>query len=101
MSEFDFQKLGNDRFSQNIKRAITNPVGNLTTGSLTAGSKVVVEFDGTSANATATVSPRRTGAILISVDLNAMNEIHWSISGTTLSVRTNTARTGTVTFWVF
>ena len=37
MANFDFQKLGNDRFSQNIKRSINNPVGSIVTGDITKG----------------------------------------------------------------
>ena len=101
MAEFDFQKLGNDRNSQNLKRAITSPVGRLVVGDITKGSAVVVEMDGTETEKSVGVTARRTGALLISVDFADMNEIHWSISDTTLTVRVNTARTGSATFWVF
>jgi hypothetical protein len=100
VAEFDFQKLGSDRFSQNIKRAITNPVGSLSTGDISKGVAVDVEFSAETTQ-TATVAPRRTGAILLDVGLDSICEIIWHIEDTLLTVTLNASRTGTVKFWVF
>ena len=102
MAEFDFQKLGSDRFSQNIKRAVTNPVGNVVTGDITKGEIVTVGPDFTGNSATATVAPRRTGAIMIARSGAADTHLHaWTISDTTLTVTQSNAVDTTYTFWVF
>jgi hypothetical protein len=102
VSEFDFQKLGSDRISQNIKRAVTNPVGNITTGDITKGAVITVGPDFTGNSATASVAPRRTGAIMIARD--GVEDTHlraWSIVDTTLTVYQNNTKETTYTFWVF
>jgi hypothetical protein len=102
VAEFDFQKLGSDRFSQNIKRAITNPVGNVVTGDITKGEIVTVGPDFTGNEATATVSPRRTGAIMIARTGTTDTHLRaWYIVDTTLTVTQNNAEETTYTFWVF
>jgi hypothetical protein len=100
VANFDFQKLGNDRFSQNIKRSINNPVGSIVTGDITKGEVVALEFTNES-TASATVTSRRTGAIPINTALDNMCEFHWTLTGTTLSATLNVSRTGTLEFWVF
>lgn len=100
MSAFDFQRLGTDRNSQNIKRAITNPTGTLTTGDLSAGTRTTLTFDAETSQTT-TVAARRTGALMLDVQLDGMSEIHWTIADTVLTVTMNTARSGTISFWVF
>ena len=100
---FDFQKLGLDRLSQNVARAVNNPVGTLVTGNITKGEVVSVVIDGDTTGS-ATVSARRTGAIPISVEISGASpvcEYKWSISGTTLSVELNASRDATIQFWVF
>ena len=99
MAAFDFQKLGLDRMSQNIKRAVTTPAGVLTTGDITQGQVVDVELEGND-EATATVASRRTGAILLG-NTGDVSDIKWSISGTTLTVNANANRTAIFSFWVF
>jgi len=100
VATFDFQKLGNDRFSQNIKRSVNNPTGSIVTGDITKGEIVALTFDAET-EATQTVSSRRTGAVLINTSLDGLCEIHWTVTGTTLSAVLNTGRSGTLEFWVF
>ena len=100
MAAFDFQSLGLDRLSQNIKRAVTNPTGTLTTGDITKGELVSVTFSG-SLEETVTVSPRRSGAIMLDIALDGIGEIYYGIIDTTLTVTLNNNNTGTIKFWVF
>jgi len=96
-----FQKLGVDRISQNIARAVNSPRGSLVTGDITAGEVVSVTI--TSGEGSATVSQRRTGAIPIGQNMSyggGDRGFSWSISGTTLSVETY-GDDGTMDFWVF
>lgn len=101
MAEFDFQKLGNDRNSQNLKRAITSPVGRLVVGDITKGEVVSVD---TAEGGTATVAARRTGAILLSIVSTdgGTIEFQYSITDTTLTVtKHGSSPDGTFKFWVF
>ena len=102
MATFDFQKLGSDRFAQNIKRAVSNPVGTINTGDVSKGTVVTVGPDFTGNSTSATVAPRRTGAIMIARDGDSDTFLHsWTITGTTLTVVQNNAVDTTYTFWVF
>ena len=64
------------------------------------GEIVALTFDAET-EATQTVSSRRTGAVLINTSLDGLCEIHWTVTGTTLSAVLNTGRSGTLEFWVF
>ena len=92
-----FQKLGVDRISQNIARAVNSPRGALVTGDITSGEVVSVSIS--SNEGSATVAQRRTGAILLSNP--SATDLRWSISGTTLSVEQLGGGDSTVEFWVF
>lgn len=96
----DFTRLGFDRLTGNISRAVNKPTGRLTTGDITRGELVTVSFDNDS-EASTTVKPRRQGALISDVDLDNMCEIHWTINGTVLNVTLNVSRSGSITFWVF
>jgi hypothetical protein len=100
---FDFQKLGMDRMSQNIKRAVDKPTGKLTTGDITKGEIVKVTVTAGDTTGTATVTSRRTGAIPIAFEtVEAQTEWGWAISGTILTVTMLAEAEDTVaTFWVF
>jgi hypothetical protein len=99
MAEFDFQKLGLNRLSQNIKRAVTSPAGVLTTGDITKGEIVDVELKAEDSGS-ATVAARRTGALLLGYT-GDIADIQWTISGTKLVVTANSNRTSSFSFWVF
>lgn len=96
----DFKKLGLDRLSQNIATSINKPTGRLVTGDLASGEVVEVVFDNATAGS-ATVSPRRTGAIILEIALDSPQYMSYELDGTTLSVTLPGARTGTIKFWVF
>lgn len=98
---FDFNKLGLDRISQNIAKAVNNPTGGVVTGDITRGEVVEVTFKNAT-EATANVKERRTVALPGSFsDLSDTKELCWGISGTKLTVKVNTSYTGTISFWVF
>lgn len=97
----NYQKLGLDRLSQNIARAVNKPTGNLVTGDITKGKVVTIEF--TAGNGgSAEVGPRRVGAIPLSAIFDGVSrEMKWDIQDTTLVLTLNSATTGLVSFWVF
>ena len=96
----DFKKLGLDRIATGISSAVNRPTGRLVTGDITRGTVVEVVVDG-GTTGSATVSARRTGAILISTDCIA-HRYAWSISDTTLTVTTSGSASGEAfEFWVF
>jgi len=95
----NFLKLGSNRTQQNISRIQAAPTA-LVIGDITRGEPVDVSFDN-SDEESVSVKERRTGAILISCDLDSPGYFNWSISGTKLIVQQQSARTGTMTFWVF
>lgn len=96
----DFKKLGLDRIAVNVAKTVGAGGGNLVTGDIARGEVVEVTFSA-STTGTATVSSRRTLALLGSVDLDTQAEYQWSIVDTTLTVNLNAAKTGTMSFWVF
>lgn len=105
-----FQKLGNDRMSQNIKRAVSTNAGGIVTGDIARGEAVVVKFGdqktppGATDASTAEVGSRRTGAFPIAFDqANPATAagVRWFISDGTLDVLLTTGINGTITFWVF
>ena len=99
---FDFQKLGIDRLSQNVARSVNQPVGALVTGDITRGEVVTVGPDFTGNSASATVSARRTGAIMIQREGTTDTHLRaWVIEGTKLTVYQHNAAATTYTFWVF
>ena len=95
----------------NLDRAINSaPGGNPVVGNIARGEVVTVEVpeDATGSGistdvGSADVGPRRTGAILIGMELIGDCERKWGIVGTTLTVEHNAASNayGTYTFWVF
>jgi hypothetical protein len=97
----DFKKLGLDRLSQNIATSINKPTGRLVTGDLASGEVVEVEFNGVDLEESVTVSPRRTGAIILEIALDSPQYMSYELDGTTLSVTLPGARTGTIKFWAF
>lgn len=96
----NFDKLSRDRFSQNVQRAFGTPGTGLFTGDITKGEVVEVTFSAAMAGS-ATIKPRRTGAILLEVDLDTICEYMWVRDGTKLRVTLNGNRTGSLLFWVF
>jgi hypothetical protein len=104
---FDFQSLGLDRLSQNIKRAITNPSGNRpNTGDITGGEVVEVSIAVGDTTGSAIVGSRRTGALPLQVQIGPTATDHceykWGISDETLTVAINVdTRSVDITFWVF
>jgi len=100
----DFTKLGFDRLTGNISRAINKSNGRLATGDITKGEVVTVAI--TSGNsASTTVKPRRVGAMPLEIRTDgagAMGEYIWQIDGTVLTVFKNGGGAdATFTFWVF
>jgi len=96
----DFQKLGLDRIAQNIARSVNSPTGTLTTGDITRGDVVTVQFPGTT-EASAKVKARRTGAILIDNPCTTADYRGHTISGGVLTVKFSGNISDTLTFWVF
>lgn len=95
-----FQKLGLDRISQNIAKAVNDPTGTLFVGDITRGDVVTVTFSAADTGSTQ-VKDRRVGAAPINVDLDAVAEYIWTISDNVLSVTLNAPKTGTISFWVW
>jgi len=96
----DFTKLGFDRLTGNIARAVNQPTGRLVTGDITRGDVVEVNLN-IASTGSASVKPRRTGAILIGASFTGNGEYRWEINSTVLTVTANADLTGTFTFWVF
>jgi hypothetical protein len=96
---FDFQKLGLDRLSQNIKRSVVSPQGVLTTGDITKGAVVEVEVR-SDTTGTSQVADRRTGAVLLGHDCTD-HRFEWTITGTDLIVTLTGSGEYNFTFWVF
>lgn len=98
---FDFKKLGVDRIAVNVAKTVGAGQGNVVTGDISRGE--VVDVTLTAGEGEATVKARRTGAAMISADIDNVDRFPvWSISGTTLSVSTGASpAAGTITFWVF
>lgn len=96
----DFKKLGLNRVAMDVAKAVGTPTSNIQTGNLSAGEIVSLSFSASNTQ-TATVKPRRTGAIPISVATDIARGMSWFIEGTTLQVEFRDALTGTVQFWVF
>lgn len=99
---FDFQKLGLDRMATGIAKSVTGGQSTLSTGDITKGAVVTVGPDFTGNSASATVSARRTGAIMIQREGTTDTHLRaWVIEGTDLTVYQNNAAATTYTFWVF
>jgi hypothetical protein len=98
-----YRKLGMDRNQMGVGQAFGSGTGSLVTGDITRGEVVEVIITVANAGGSATVSPRRTGAIPIAIALDDTNEAwNWSITGTTLSVNWTAGSTdGVMHFWVF
>ena len=96
----DFQRLGFDRLSQNIARAVNSPSGGLVTGDITRGDVVTIELSN-SASGSAQVKSRRTGAVLIDSTVTGSDYQGHTIEGTTLTINYSTATSGAVSFWVW
>lgn len=99
---FDVKKLGLDRFATGMSRAGGRGNTRLTTGDITKGEVVTVGPSFAGNTASAPVSARRTGAIMISRVGDTDTFLHaWYIENGTLTVNQNNAVDTTYTFWVF
>jgi hypothetical protein len=112
----DFQKLGLDRLTNNISKAIggstafgVGGVPALTVGDITTGDIVEVEMDGTAGPSTYVVNTkeRRTGAILLRSTCGVPMESTPELADTgggglgTLTVHYTGSPTGSTFWWVF
>jgi hypothetical protein len=99
-----------DAVSTALKR-VTKSLGGVTrnavVGDITRGEVVEVQVGtatATSGTGQATVGARRTGAVLIAIEMSTPvgQQFNWWIDGETLYVETSdTTKYGTLTFWVF
>lgn len=94
-----FNRFNSNRDSINMAKAVNSPGSSVTTGDITRGEIITVDLAATN-EGTASVAPRRTGAVLISTT-GGFADYQWSISGTTLTVGTSASVSTTFTFWVF
>jgi hypothetical protein len=104
VAEFDFQKLGNDRLSQNIKRAITNPVGTISTGDISRGELVTHTTDSSDVEYVG-IRSRATACLLVGCWFENSGSADWNYrleaSENRIAVKTSTSTPCTFTFWVF
>jgi hypothetical protein len=96
----NYQTIGADRGALNLRRSIGVEPTALVTGDITRGEVVTITLDN-EAGGTATVKPRRSGAILLDCTDNTQTYLGHYIDGNNLVVTFGGNATGTVTFWVF
>lgn len=97
----DFRKLGTDRNSIAVAKAVGNVIspGGIVVGDVVRGEVVTVSLSA-STTGTASVKDRRVGALPLNQPFDD-DQVQWDISGTTLTVTLLAPKTGAMKFWVF